>query len=100
MDFVQFLDLLKQQKDIPNWEQSKKDITEEINAIILSTQNITDRFKRKKVQKMLTPLVQSVETIFDEIDQARENGKPKLGRIQRCIDVINDVKSKMEKLAK
>lgn len=101
MDFVQFLDLLKKQQEIPDWEQSKKDITAEINEIILSTQNITDRFKRKKVQKLLTPLVNGIETIFTEIDTSKENNtEPKIGRIQRSIDTILDVKNKMEKLAK
>ena len=45
MDFVQFLDLLKKQQEIPDWDQAKKDITNEVNDIILSTQNISDRFK-------------------------------------------------------
>lgn len=100
MDFVQFLDLLKKQQEIPDWGQAKKDITNEVNDIILSTQNISDRFKRKKVQKLLTPLVDSIEAIINEIDTAKENStQVKMPRIQRSVDTILEVKNKMEKLA-
>lgn len=100
MDFVHFLDLLKKQQEIPDWEQAKKDITNEVNDIILSTQNISDRFKRKKVQRLLTPLVDSIEAIINEIDTAKENStQVKMPRIQRSVDTILEVKNKMEKLA-
>lgn len=116
MDFVQYLDVLSnldQQgiKDMPDYQQIKKNISSVMNDIILHTELISDKYKRKKAVKKLGVMTDCVDAIFESLDTLYEhaqNIKDKdewsekayrcTSRIKRQLELCSDADKELKKI--
>ena len=116
MDFVQYLEKLSELdqhgiSEMPDYKDVKVNIANIMNDIIIETQLIPDKYKRKKAQRKLSIMTDCIDEIFKNLDELyekavdvktedewKEHSKLYCERIKRQLELCNDAQKELTKI--
>lgn len=111
MDFIQYLEKLKKIEEVSSvdYETAKTDVCNIVNEFVLSTEMISDKFKKKKTRKLLGTLITSIDELFETLDSLREVTEQEIlnvdecnkyeARVERILDTIKGVDKSLKNLS-